>query len=78
MWSNKLQIEASIKIVNFYSNFLFCCDSISLLTAKNPTVSSGFFGGERELRLSARTGEFTRIVERATESSTAQPSCAIE
>ena len=28
--------------------FLFSCDSISLLTAKNPTVPSGFFGGERE------------------------------
>ena len=27
---------------------MFCCDSISLLTAKNPTETSGFFGGERE------------------------------
>lgn len=34
---------------------------ISLLTAKNPTETSGFFGGEREIRLTAGTGEFTRV-----------------
>lgn len=32
---------------------------------------------KESIRLTARTGEFTRIVERATESSAAQPSCAI-
>lgn len=31
------------------------------MTAKNPTKTSGFFGGEREIRLSAGTGEFTRV-----------------
>lgn len=33
---------------------------------------------KESIRLTARTGEFTRIVERATESSAAQPSCAIK
>ena len=43
-----------------------------LLCNKHLFCSAGF--GEREIRLTARTGEFTRIVERATESSAAQPS----
>ncbi len=37
------------------------CARISLLTAKNPTETSGFFGGEREIRLTAGTSEFTRV-----------------
>ena len=47
---------------------------IFLLTAKNPTETSGFLAEKESIRLTARTGEFTRIVERATESSAAQPS----
>ena len=50
---------------------------ISLLTAKNPTVSPGFLAEKESIRLTARTGEFTRIVERATESSAAQPRAII-
>ena len=46
-------------------------ENLSVEATKNPTETSGFFGGEREIRLTARTGEFTRIVERATESSAA-------
>lgn len=46
-----------------------------LLCNKHLFCSAGF--GEREIRLTARTGEFTRIVERATESSAAQPRAII-
>ena len=34
---------------------------ISLLTAKNPTETSGFLAEKESIRLTARTGEFTRV-----------------
>ena len=46
-------------------------ENLSVEATKNPTETSGFFGGEREIRLTVGTGEFTRIGERATESSAA-------